>query len=128
MLSATGPAGAVLRDLAGRVGNTWPARRQLQLQTSVDAVESLGVHPVLLRDGRRAFPDDGDGFTRVRNPRTLLGWNPAGEIVIVAVDGRRDEAEGMSLAQAADLLLGLGATDGVNFDGGGGTRSSSPAR
>lgn len=40
---------------------------------------------------------------------------------MVTVDGRNDEAEGMSLAQAADLLVGLGATDAVNFDGGGGT-------
>jgi hypothetical protein len=91
------------------------------LETAVDAVESLGAHPVLLRDGRKVFPEAPDGFTQLRNPRTLVGWNPSGEIVMVTVDGRRSDAEGMSLAQAADLLLGLGATDAVNFDGGGGT-------
>ena len=121
VLSAAGSAGAALRGLAGRVGNGVSRTAQLKLETAIDAVESLGAHPVLLRDGRRAFPDSTDGFTRFKNPRTLLGWNPAGEIVMVAVDGRRDDAEGMSLAQAADLLLGLGATDAVNFDGGGGT-------
>lgn len=121
VLSATGSAGAALRGLAGRVGNGVSRTAQLRLQTAIDAVESLGAHPVLLRDGRRVFPEATDGFTRLKNPRTLLGWNPAGEIVMVAVDGRRDDAEGMNLAQAADLLLGLGATDAVNFDGGGGT-------
>ena len=121
VLSATGSAGAALRGLAGRVGNGVSRTAQLRLETSIDAVESLGAHPILLRDGRRVFPEATDGFTRFRNPRTLLGWNPSGEIVMVAVDGRRDEAGGMSLAQAADLLLGLGATDAVNFDGGGGT-------
>jgi hypothetical protein len=121
VLSATGSAGAALRGLTSRVGNGVSHTAQLRLETSVDAVESLGAHPVLLRDGRRVFPEAPDGFTRFRNPRTLLGWNPSGEIVLVTVDGRRDEAEGMSLAQAADLLLGLGATDAVNFDGGGGT-------
>jgi hypothetical protein len=121
VLSANGSAAAALRGLAGRVGNGVSRTAQLRLETAIDAVESLGAHPVLLRDGRRVFPEATDGFTRLKNPRTLLGWNPAGEIVMVAVDGRRDEAEGMSLAQAADLLLGLGATDAVNFDGGGGT-------
>jgi hypothetical protein len=121
VLSATGSAGAALRGLAGRVGNGVARTAQLRLDTALDAVESLGAHPVLLRDGRPVFPNATDGFTRFKNPRTLLGWNPSGEIVMVAVDGRRDDAEGMSLAQAADLLLGLGATDAVNFDGGGGT-------
>jgi hypothetical protein len=114
VLSAGGSAGAALRGFAARTA-------QLRLETAVDAVESLGAHPVLLRDGQRVFADVADGFTRLRNPRTLLGWNPSGEVVMVTVDGRNDDAEGMSLAQAADLLLGLGATDGVNFDGGGGT-------
>jgi hypothetical protein len=121
VLSATGSAAAALRGLTGRLGNGVSRTAQLRLETAVDAVESLGAHPVLLRDGRRVFPDATDGFTRLRNPRTLLGWNQSGEIVMVTVDGRRDDAEGMTLAQAADLLLGLGATDAVNFDGGGGT-------
>lgn len=121
VLSATGSAGAALRGLAGRIGTSVTRTAQLRLETAVDAIQSLGAHPVLLRDGRRVFPDTPDGFTRFRNPRTLLGWNPSGEIIMVTVDGRNDEAEGMSLAQAADLLVGLGATDAVNFDGGGGT-------
>lgn len=122
VLSATGPAGAGLRELATRIDNGSVARgAQLRLQTAVDAVESIGVHPVLLRDGQRVFPDAADGFTRSRTPRTLFGWNRAGEMFLVTVDGRRDDADGMSLAQAADLLARLGATDAVNFDGGGGT-------
>jgi hypothetical protein len=122
VLSGVGPAGAALRALADRVAREGGSLgAQLELHTAVDAVESLGVHPVLLRDGRRAYPDVADGFTRSRSPRTLFGWNPAGEIVLVAVDGRRDDADGMTMAESADLLLSLGATDGVNFDGGGGT-------
>ena len=121
-MSGVGPAGAALQAFADRVANGTISRSaQLHLNTAVDAVESLGVNPVILRDGRRAYPDAENGFIRSRSPRTLLGWNPAGEIVLVVVDGRRDDADGMTMAQAADLLLGLGATDGVNFDGGGGT-------
>jgi hypothetical protein len=119
VLSGAGRAAQALRELATRAANGTQA--QLQIQTAIDAVESLGAHPVLLRDGQRAYPDVADGFTQFRSPRTLFGWNKTGEVFLVTVDGRRDDAEGMSLAQAADLLRGLGATDAVNFDGGGGT-------
>lgn len=121
VLSGTGAAGAALRALAGRLGNGVSRTAELRLETSIDAAESVGVNPVLLRDGKHVFPDANNGFTRFRSPRTVLAWNPAGQIMMVAVDGRRDDAGGMTLAQAADLLLSLGATDAVNFDGGGGT-------
>jgi hypothetical protein len=40
----------------------------------------------------------------------------------VTVDGRQpDTSVGMTLVEAADLLLALGATDGINLDGGGST-------
>ena len=40
----------------------------------------------------------------------------------MTVDGRQpDTSVGMTLVEAADLLLALGATDGINLDGGGST-------
>ena len=49
-----------------------------------------------------------------------MGWNKAGERLLVTVDGRQpDISVGMTLAEAAELLLALGATDGINLDGGG---------
>ena len=84
--------------------------------------ESLGGSPILIRNGARWFADAANDFTRGRQPRTLVGWNPAGEKLLVTVDGRQpDTSVGMSLAEAADLLLALGATDGINLDGGGST-------
>jgi hypothetical protein len=75
-----------------------------------------------VRDGARWFADAANDFTRGRQPRTLVGWNPAGERLLVTVDGRQpDISVGMTLAEAADLLLALGATDGINLDGGGST-------
>jgi hypothetical protein len=85
-------------------------------------MESLGGSPILLREGKRWFADVDDNFTRGRHPRTLVGWNPAGEELLVTVDGRQpDVSVGMTLAEAADLLLALGATEGINLDGGGST-------
>lgn len=122
VLSGSGSGAALLRDLWNRVERGRADRRaELTVASSLDVVESLGVNPVLLRNGRRAFPPATDGFTLSRHPRTMVGWNTAGEVFMVAIDGRREDSKGMSLGEAADLLLGLGATEGVNFDGGGGT-------
>jgi hypothetical protein len=117
VLAASGSASAILHDFAdqagaGRIRNTL----DLRIRTAVDAVESVGGNPPILRGGQPAFPDVDDSFTRARHPRALVGWNPAGEVVLVTVDAGRDGASGMTLAEAADLLLGLGATDGFGFD------------
>ncbi|MDQ1503397.1 MAG: hypothetical protein QOD57_1124, partial [Actinomycetota bacterium] len=117
VLAASGSASATLHELAdradaGRISRTL----SLRIRTVVDVVESLGGNPLLLRDGQPAFPDVDDSFTRARHPRALVGWNPAGEVVLVTVDAGRADASGMTLAEAADLLTGLGATDGFGFD------------
>ncbi|MDQ3943798.1 MAG: phosphodiester glycosidase family protein [Actinomycetota bacterium] len=123
VLSATGPSAGALQDLWARVqegsADSWAL---LRLKATTGVVESLGGSPILLRDGRRWFADVDDNFTRGRHPRTLVGWNPSGETLLVTVDGRQpDVSVGMTLAEAADLLLALGATEGINLDGGGST-------
>ncbi len=123
VLSASGAAAGALQDVWARVqqGNadSWAL---LRMETPAGVVESLGGSPILLREGKRWFGEVDDNFTRGRHPRTLVGWNPAGETFLVTVDGRQPELSvGMTLAEAADLLLALGATDGINMDGGGST-------
>jgi hypothetical protein len=122
VLAASGSASATLHELAdlaaaGRISRTI----SLRIRTAVDVVESVGGNPTVLQGGHPAFPDAGDDFTRARHARSLVGWNPAGEVVLVTVDAGHDGASGMTLAEAADLLTGLGATDGFGFDGGSAT-------
>lgn len=85
----------------------------------------LSGHPVLLRHGERVNLDPSDGKVVRRHPRTAIGWNPAGSVFIVVVDGRQPHSMGMDLAELSELFLRLGATDAVNLDGGG---SSAMAR
>jgi hypothetical protein len=123
VLTGRGPAADQLRSLWSRVQTGQVSSRALlRLDTPAGVAESLGGSPILVRDGARWFADAANDFTRGRQPRTLAGWNPAGEKLLVTVDGRQPETSvGMSLAEAADLLLALGATDGINLDGGGST-------
>jgi hypothetical protein len=52
--------------------------------------------------------------------RTAAGVSADGQrLYLVVLDGVSETSSGMTLAQLADLLAGFGASDGVNFDGGG---------
>jgi hypothetical protein len=120
VLSADGPAAQQLRDLWAKRQSA-ASTAELVVTSPVDAVLSLGAEPVVLRGGRRALPWRDPNLINPRQPHTLVGWNKAGEIYLVAVDGRQPGSEGMTMAEAADFLLALGVTDAVNLDGGGGT-------
>jgi hypothetical protein len=97
-------------------------RLAVETQLSVPASFSVGGHPRLLEDGRRLPLHDGDPKVRDRHPRTLVGWRADGAMWLVTVDGRQPgRSVGMTLHEATDLLLELGATDAINLDGGGST-------
>ena len=123
VLAADGAGGDALRALWARVGSGAASSRALLRFDSNEAVqESVGGSPILVKDGKRWFSDPGDDFTDGRHPRTMVGWTPAGDTLLVTVDGRQaDMSVGMSLFEATDLMIGLGATDAINLDGGGST-------
>jgi hypothetical protein len=123
VLSGHGKAAEALRAMWARLPGDTPSRRALlRVETNVATNETVGGTPILLRDGKRWFGDDGSDFLDGRHPRTVVGWNPGGDVFLVTVDGRQPgHSVGMALAEAADLLLGLGATDAINLDGGGST-------
>jgi exopolysaccharide biosynthesis protein len=90
--------------------------------------------PRLVRDGRTdipayaegfVWPEDPEFFYRFgvrRNPRTLAGLTADGRLLLVAIDGRRPSfSVGASFGESAGVLRALGATEGVNLDGGGST-------
>ena len=55
-----------------------------------------------------------------RQPMTVVGTSEGGGILLLAViEGRRPASAGASEAEAAQLLIDLGATEGMSFDGGG---------
>ena len=71
------------------------------------------------------YPENPEFYYRFgerRNPRTLAGVTPGGDLLLVAVDGRRPGySVGASFEESAAIMDSLGAEEAVNLDGGGST-------
>jgi len=123
VLSGHGTMQRALEDLWARVQTgTADAQALLRLDTDPPVTQSVGGSPILVRDGHRWFPEEQRDLYRLRAPRTMAGWASDGSMLLVTVDGRQaGRSVGMTMDEAADLMIGLGATDAINLDGGGST-------
>jgi len=86
--------------------------------------ELVGGFPMLLRNGVAVVDRTTDmipGFSEKRHPRTVVARRSDGTVMLVAVDGRRQDSVGMSLEELTDFMKALGASDALNLDGGGST-------
>jgi hypothetical protein len=99
-----------------------------------EASDVVNGGPRLLRDGRPAinafaegfhWPENPEFFYRFgvrRNPRTLAGVTSGGDVLLVAVDGRRPGLSvGLSFTESAAVMRALDAREALNLDGGGST-------
>jgi MYXO-CTERM domain-containing protein len=90
-----------------------------------EAEEAHGGGPLLVKSGTVTTDSDWatEGFTSASfngvNPRTWAGVDDQGRVLLGTVDGRRDNADGMSLGSLGNLAASLNAVDAVNLDGGG---------
>jgi hypothetical protein len=94
----------------------------------------LQAGPMLVAAGTVAFDPatDHEGFsagaeqfdsdiTAERHPRAAFGVSDDA-LIAVACDGRRTGVDaGLTMLELADVMLGLGARDAINLDGGGST-------
>ena len=97
------------------------------------AGDVLQAGPMLATAGRNLIEegDDREGFaagahqfdsdiTAGRYPRAALGVSDQ-HLIAVACDGRADDEAGLSMAELAGVMIGFGARDAINLDGGGST-------
>ena len=93
----------------------------------------LQAGPMLVREGTPLrHLDDSEGFvagahqfdtdiTAGRHPRAALALSHD-ELIALVCDGRRTGVDaGLTLAELAELIAGLGAREAINLDGGGST-------
>jgi len=89
----------------------------------------LSGHVWLVRDGVNyvnvSYVKEGTGlgFVTLHAPRTAIGATASGKLVLVQVDGEELTNKGPDLWQMADIMLGLGAVQAINLDGGGSSES-----
>lgn len=71
------------------------------------------------------YPENPEFYYRFgerRNPRSIAGITPGGDLLLVAVDGRAPGySVGASFEEEAAIMDALGAEEAVNLDGGGST-------
>lgn len=80
----------------------------------------LVTGPLLFLGGKEQ-PLTDRPFTNDRHPRSCLCKTRKGDVLFIAVDGRHDEARGLSLTELTKLARRLDCKDAINLDGGGST-------
>lgn len=91
------------------------------------ATNTLSFGPILIQNGEIASDfssvkidtNFGNRSIQNANPRTAIGMIAPNHYVFVVVDGRQDDSRGMTLAELAQTMKDLGATEAYNLDGGG---------
>jgi exopolysaccharide biosynthesis protein len=82
--------------------------------------DALITGPQLVHDKTRAtLPQT--SLVIARHPRSSIGTVGKHKVILLTLDGRTDQAYGMTLVQLADLMLLLKCNEAVNLDGGGST-------
>lgn len=89
-------------------------------------VKALGGGPMLIKSGAKLITNIEEVFDAASGisptgaaPRSAVAKLGNGRVLLMVVDGRSTVSRGVTLAELADILLSLGATDAMNLDGGG---------
>ncbi len=90
-------------------------------ERTLTASDIMTAGPLLICQGKRLPMRNDLSFVYRRHNRTALGIRSDGTLLLLTVDGRTREAEGMSLDELALTLQWLGCCDAINLDGGGST-------
>ncbi len=100
----------IFKDLSFK----WEAYKQNE-----NIKDFIGASPSLIINGKIDIRNPlGASFMNGKHPRLALGSNDK-YFFIVAVDGRRLTAPGMTIRELAEFMLSLGCTNAINGDGGG---------
>lgn len=115
----TNMTGSFLIDIYGNVSiegvhpNSW-------YDSHTEYNDVLVTGPLLLYGNKRMqLPNS--SLVVSKHPRSVAGRRGSHKIVFVTLDGRTDQATGMTLKEVTELMQLLRCKDAVNLDGGGST-------
>jgi len=127
VLAGNGAGAEFLRNLkiGDRVQYVWDAVTDGNDRPSFKPEDAVAGVPQLVKDGKVDITWQEEkasrSFVETRHPRTAVAKLKDGKFLMITVDGRSESSGGISLYDLAAYLLELGATDAMNFDGGGST-------
>lgn len=122
VVSAGGVKASMLSSLS--LGNS------VELDYSIDKPWNSIKHalcggPRLLANGKVSINGVEEKFDNSiingRHPRTAVAMTFDGDLLLIAVDGRKKDSIGMKLQELAEYLQRLGCMHAINLDGGGST-------
>ena len=101
----------------------WEGGNELLIDKETDMIAGV---PQLIKNGKIDITWEQEkaskSFVETRHPRTAVAKLKDGKFLMITVDGRQPGVSvGMNLNELAEYLLGLGAVDAMNLDGGGST-------
>lgn len=90
-----------------------------------EILAGIGGGPTLVKNGQvnitynqEVFFGSGVGYDN-RDPRTAVGYTANKKVIMIVVDGRQGQSEGLSLPELAQMMINLGCVEAMNLDGGG---------
>lgn len=125
------PKSGGILSLGGRALSYLPYLKQgeeikivTRLTPSIDISQAIGGGAILLKDGNIVFNSTGElplpkEVTEKKNPLTAIAIDNSGKVYLIVVDGRNPKSEGMTYAELANYLKGIGMRDALTLDGGG---------
>lgn len=127
-LQATGGTAADLLELAqdgGQLETTLKLFDHGQPVHLTPNTQAATASWIQINDGVNEYPyPSGVDMPTTRNPLTSIATTKNGDIMLFTVEGRATYSVGMSYPEESAALLGLGARNAVNLDGGGSTELS----
>lgn len=86
--------------------------------TALTVPVALAGGPLLMLDGKELTQLE-VAFNTARHPRTAVGITADNKMIVVVVDGRSSQSQGLTIPQLSQLMAALGCTQALNLDGGG---------
>jgi exopolysaccharide biosynthesis protein len=109
--------GALVFDKGALTIAKWDGSPNWESKLSGDV---MVAGPVLAYKSNYNQVDTNSSFVKARHPRTGVAVTK-NRILLITIDGRNDNAAGMSLTEMTKIIKWLKALDGINLDGGGST-------
>jgi exopolysaccharide biosynthesis protein len=86
-------------------------------------LDAISAGPAIVVGGRVRVMSNQEVFFGTSipevHPRTAAGRTRDGALILMVVDGRQAVSRGVSLDELAAMMVGVGAVDALNLDGGG---------